>query len=79
MGNTAGPRNVDERELEVELMKKNVSAPLGDEANGVRSAARYYGLSPRNVLVRVYDLPESRETLDETPGGLEPYTRTFFI
>lgn len=65
MANPAGPRKVDVRELGVELMKKNVSASLTDEAKGVRSAARYYGLSPRNVIVRVYDLPESRRTLDE--------------
>ena len=61
----AGPRKVDVSELEVGLMKKNVSASLSDEAKGFRSAARYYGLSPRNVVVRVYDLPESRRTLDE--------------
>ena len=61
----AGPRKVDVIQLEIELMKKNASASLSDEATGFRSAARYYGLSPRNVVVRVYDLPESRRTLDE--------------
>jgi hypothetical protein len=61
----AGPRKVDVIQLEIELMKKNASASLSDEANGFRSAARYYGSSPRNVVVRVYDLPESRRTLDE--------------
>ena len=65
MANPAGPRKVDVRELEVELMKKDVSVLLSDNANGVRSAARYYGLSPRNVIVRVYDLPESRRTSDQ--------------
>jgi hypothetical protein len=65
MANPAGPRKVDVRELEVELMKKDVSVSLSDNANGVRSAARYYGLSPRNVIVRVYDLPESRRTSDQ--------------
>jgi hypothetical protein len=65
MANPAGPRKVDVSELEVELMKKDVSVSLSDNANGVRSAARYYGLSPRNVIVRVYDLPESRRTSDQ--------------
>jgi hypothetical protein len=65
MVNPAGPRKVDVRELAVELMKKDVSVSLSDNANGVRSAARYYGLSPRNVIVRVHDLPESRRTSDQ--------------
>jgi hypothetical protein len=65
MVNPVGPRKVDGRELELELMTKNVSASLSDETEGVRSAARYYGLSPRNVIVRVYDLPESRRSSDE--------------
>jgi hypothetical protein len=65
MVNPAGLRKVDVRELEVELMTKNVSAPSSDEAKAVRGAARYYGLSPRSVIVRIHDLPESRRTSDQ--------------